>query len=320
MKYFIEIMLFLSINFTIINLFNIKRQRRYYQEIKEKINSRNTKYINKLVYQKENKTLFKYNEKNLFDKLYILLIKTGIMENKYLWWIIPQTIIIFCFIIFVISYLIFYPILKLKSLAITLCIPIAFIPIFLLIIYSEINEEKIEKNLISYIIQLKNQVKINNDIIFAFKNTSKYAMKPLNTYINIFLFEISNGVNITVAFENLKNKVNIERFKQLITNLESCYMNGGDFYNLLDKTQNIFLKVQEERNNRNNQTMSSRIVLIILIAMSIFVYFNFINSNQENYNIMINDFIGSIILHWNFVSIWIMMFLITLIKKIDKEG
>ncbi len=318
MKYFIEIILFLSINFLIINLFNIKRQRKYYQEIKEKINSKNTEYINKLVYQKENKTLFKYNDKNIFDKLYILLIKTGIMENKYLWWIIPQTIIIACFLIFLISYLIFLPILKLKSLAITFCIPIAFIPIFLLIIYSEINEEKIEKNLISYIIQLKNQVKINNDIIFAFRNTAKYVMKPLNTYINIFLFEVSNGVNITVAFENLKNKVNIERFKQLITNLESCYMNGGDFYNLLDKTQNIFLKVQEERNNRNNQTMSSRIVLIMLIAMSIFVYFNFINSNQENYNIMINDLVGIIILHWNFISIWIMMFLITLVKKIDK--
>ena len=318
MNSFLKIIFFLSINFTVINLFNIKKQRKYYQEIKEKINSKNTQYINKLVYQKNNKTLFKYNDKNLFDKLYILLIKTGIMENKYLWWIIPQTIIIFCFIIFLISYLIFIPILKLKSLTITFCIPIAFIPIFLLIIYSEINEEKLEKNLISYIIQLKNQVKINNDIIVAFRNTSKNAMKPLNTYINIFLFEVSNGVNVTVAFENLKNKVNIERFKQLITNLESCYMNGGDFYNLLDKTQNIFLKIQEERNNRNNQTMSSRIVLIMLIGMSIFVYFNFINSNQENYNIMINDFFGSLILHWNFISIWIMMFLITLIKKIDK--
>ena len=53
MEKFLKIVLFVSINFTIINLFNINKKKKYYQEIKEKINSKNTEYINKLVYQKK---------------------------------------------------------------------------------------------------------------------------------------------------------------------------------------------------------------------------------------------------------------------------
>ena len=103
------------------------------------------------------------------------------------------------------------------------------------------------------------------------------------------MFEVQQGVNLYTAFDNLKSKVNNDKFKQLITNLENCYFNGGNLYTLLEKTQNVFMKLQNERNKRNEDTMSARIVLIILIAISIFIYFKFINFNSDNFNIMIND-------------------------------
>ena len=77
------------------------------------------------------------------------------------------------------------------------------------------------------------------------------------------------------------------------------------------------MKLQNERNKRNEDTMSARIVLIILIAISIFIYFKFINFNPDNFNIMINDLFGQIILYFNFLSIWAMLFLIINVKKFD---
>ncbi|MBE5821720.1 MAG: type II secretion system F family protein [Clostridiales bacterium] len=311
----IKILLFITISIFIYFCLNILYEKNVHKKIKQKLLNENEKYIQKMVYRKNKKYI---NEKyNLRDKIYLLLIKTGITENKLLWWFIPETIILLCIILFFISYILLISILKLKIATLILSGCISFIPIFALLILADVYEEKLEKNLITYIIQLKNQVRTYNDIILAFKNTAKYAGKPLETYIKIFIFEVNNGVNIAQAFDNLKNKINIDRFKQLITNLESCYINGGSFYDLLDKTQNIYMKVYREKVNRNEQTMSARIVLIILIGMSLFVYFNFINSNTENYNIMVNDFIGRIIIYWNFISIWIMVFLIIYVKKVD---
>ena len=311
----IKLLLFISINICIYYFLKISYDKKVHTKIKNKIIDENEKYVQKMIYRKNKKYI---NEKyTILDKIYLLLIKTGITENAFLWWIIPETIILLCILLFVISYLILIKIIKLKIATILLSITISFIPIFLLIVLSDIYEEKLEKNLISYIIQLKNQVKTYNDIILAFKNTAKYSGKPLETYINIFVFEVNNGINISTAFENLRNKVNIDRFKQLIANLESCYINGGSFYDLLSKTENIFLKIQKERIERNEQTMSARIVLVILIFMSLFVYFNFINSNIENYTIMVNDIIGRIIIYWSFMSIWLMVFLIIYVKKID---
>lgn len=250
-------------------------------------------------------------------KLYLLIIKSGIIENKYLSWITPNFIIFISIIILINSFIILIPILKLKVLTLIFCIPISLLPVFILNILKDINEEKIERNLINYIIQLKNQAKINNDIILCFKNTVNYTQKPLSLYIEQFLIEIQQGINVSIAFKNLKNKVDFERYKQLINNLENCYFNGGNLYNLLDKTQNVFIKIQNERNKRNEETMSSRIVLIILMIISIFIYFKFINSNPDNFNIMINDVLGQVILYSNFISIWIMMFLIIYVKRFD---
>lgn len=312
----IKIILLIMLNIFSYLVIKILYEKKWHNKIKERLLVENEKYIQKMVYRKNKKYI---NEKyNIFDKIYGLLIKTGLTENNMLWWLIPETIILFCFILLLLSYCILINILKLKIATLIFSLSISFIPIFALLVFADVYEEKLEKNLITYIIQLKNQVRTYNDIILAFKNTARYAGKPLEIYIKIFVFEVNNGINISQAFENLRNKVNVDRFKQLIINLESCYINGGSFYDLLEKTQKIFLKVYKERVNRNEQTMSARIVLIILIFMSLFVYFSFINSNSVNYNIMVNDIIGRIIIYWNFISIWIMVFLIIYVKKVDE--
>lgn len=310
MTVIIYIILILAIWTTMYGFITKIKRQKISAQIKEKIITQKNNYQRRILKLNNNKI-------KIMDSLYLLLIKTGIIENKYLWWITPMTIIFICCILFFVSFLIFLPILKLKILTVIFCIPIATIPIFILLVLSDIFEQRIEKNLINYIIQLKNQAKINNDIIICFKNTKKYIQKPLSTYIQIFLFEIQQGVNISVAFDNLKEKVDFNRFKQLISNLENCYYNGGNLYDLLEKTQTVFLKLQNERNKRNEETMSARVVLGILMAISIFVYFRFINFNQENFDIMINSFWGQLILVFNFFSIWGMMFLIIYVKRFD---
>ncbi len=294
--------------------FSIKTimKKEFYKNVKNRIIGKNTKYSNISV----NKFLKK--RFSIINSIYILLLKTGIRDTKVLWWITPKTVILLCIVLFILSSMLFLPILKLPILTFLFCIPIACIPIFLLMFLCDLYEENIEKNLISYIIQLKNQAKISNDIIYCFKNTVDYLKSPLSMYIKVFLFQIEQGVNISTAFDELKQKVDLDRFRQLINNMESCYINGGNLYNLLEKTQSVFLKLQNERNKRNEDTLSARIVLIILIIISIFIYFRFINFNQVNFNIMINSLLGQAILVFNFISIWLMLFLVIYVRKFDQ--
>lgn len=310
----LQILLYISVFAITYCIIKSVKQKQLYMYIKKKIIFENNKHTEEL----KNTIISQNGKKRFFNKLQLLLIKTGIKDNTKLWWITPTTVIIFCVVLFIVSYLLFISVLKLPILTFLFCFPIACIPIIILLVLSDIYEKNIEENLISFIIQLKNQAQINNDVVTCLKNTVDFVKKPLKTYIRTFLFELEQGINISIAFNELKEKVNLDRFKQLINNIESCYINGGNLYGLLEKTQIVFLKLQNERNKRNEETLSARIVLIILICISIFIYFRFINFNQANFDIMVNNFVGQVILVLNFISIWIMMFLIVYVKKFDK--
>ena len=76
-------------------------------------------------------------------------------------------------------------------------------------------------------------------------------------------------------------------------------------------------EIQEEKKKRIEETKSARIVLFILILLDIIVYVSFIKSNVENYMIMTRSAIGNLILYWNFISMWLLVWISIRVKKLD---
>ena len=121
--------------------------------------------------------------------------------------------------------------------------------------------------------QLKNYTKINNDIVYAFKNLK--TMDPLQGHIDSFLAEINSGIKFEKAIENIKDKISFVKLQELFSNIEYCYIYGGDFAELMNKTYNVISKVQKEKKKRMEETKSARIVLRYSYSVR-FIYLFFV--------------------------------------------
>lgn len=277
------------------------------------IKAKNEKYYEELIkYYEKNKKIKLKNKFNIIRNINIELDKAGIRRNIL---INPITIILFSIITFVLSYIFSFQFFKTISLSIIVSLPslLAFKTVINYI--AEYKIQRIEKAFPDFLLQLKNYTKISNDIIFAFGQIE--TIEPLQTYVNTFLVEVNSGIKFEKAIENFREKIKIETIKSFLTNVENCYLYGGNFTELIGKSYQLIVEIQNEKNNRIEETKSARLVLFILIFLDFFIYVTNIKNNHENYLIMQKSVIGNMILYWNFLSIWLLLFLANRVKKLD---
>lgn len=272
------------------------------------------KYHTELIkYYDKNKKV-KINRKlNIIHKINILIDRSGIRRGLI---VNPITVVLLCFICVIVFYFIALKIFRQTLLSCIISAPTFLLPIIILKIISEYNDEKIEKIIPNFLLQLKNYTQISNDIVYAFKEVE--TIQPLQTYLNSFLIEVNSGVNFENAIDNLNEKIRIKELENLFNNIKKCYISGGSFVNLINKSYYMISVIQKEKMQRKEETKGARMVLFILIALDLVVYFTYINSNKENYIIMQKSFFGNMILYWNFISMWLLIFLAQKVKEIDE--
>lgn len=263
------------------------------------------------------KRLKTIKNKGLFEKLDLLIEKSGLTKSSYFWFINAFSTLIACFIIMIFSFIYFYNFFGIISAAFLISIPAALSPIIIIYFLVSKNEIEIEKVLSNFLIQLKNNTHINNDIVAAFKMTETTAPKPLNSYIHSMLAKINSGIRVEDALDEFANKINIKKVKFLIKNIKYCYIYGGSFTELLDKTQKLIFDIEQEKNKRVQETRSARYILIILIAIDLYMYISFINNKPEYLQILTKTFVGQVLLNINFLSIWVVLWLSYWVKKLD---
>ena len=282
-------------------------------KVNKYVKEKNEKYYDELIkYYEKNKKIKLKNNFNIIRNINIKLdkagFKVGILVN-------PIMVIIISIITFLITYSISFQFFEIISLSIIVAIPSLFIPMSIINYIAEYRIKKIEKVFPNFLLQLKNYTKISNDIIFAFEQVE--TIEPLQKQIDTFLIEVNSGIKFEKAVENMKEKIKILFFKNFLTNVEHCYLYGGNFTELISKSYQTIVEIQTEKNNRIEETKSARLVLFILIFLDFFIYITNIKSNRENYLIMQESIIGNLILYWNFISIWLLLFLANRVKKLD---
>ena len=307
------IVLFFLISITSYLLVDLLLSKNINKKITNFLTYKNEKYYTEFIKQHEKNKKVKITAKlNIMHKINLLIEKSGLKRGL----LINQiTIILSSCVSFIICYLLIFNIFKIVLLSIIISVPAILIPTLFLSLLAESRSKKIEKVMLNFLLQLKNYTQISNDIVYAFKQVK--TIEPLQSYIKKCLVELNSGIKFEKAIENLKEKITFEKFNNFFTNMQYCYINGGNFTELIKKNYRIISDIQNEKNMREQETMGARIVLIILIILDLFVYFSFIKNNYENYNIMIKSLIGNIILYWNFISIWLMFILIYKVKKLD---
>lgn len=310
---FWNIVLFVLIASSIYLIILKVKEEKLLLKINKYAKEKNEKYYEDFIKKYEKSKKIKIVEKlNLIYKLNLLIDKTGLKRGLL---INPIAIILYGFICFVIAYKLSFDFFKIISLSLIISVPCVCIPIFLLNYITMYKEEKLEKVFLNFLLQIKNYTKINNDITIAFKEVE--TIEPLQSYINKFNVEINSGVKFETAIEHIKEKINIKKIKEFFSNVQYCYLYGGNFSELIDKNYKKISELQKEKVKRAEETKGARMVLIILGALNLFVYITYIKSNYDNYLIMQRSAFGMAILYWNFISMWLLVWMSTKVKKLD---
>lgn len=227
-------------------------------------------------------------------------------------------LILICGIVFsLITFIICIKIFPLLSISLIVSIPMIFVPVWIINFIAKIEQNKLETELNDFFIQLKSSLSINSDIIDALRRIQNCLLEPFSGYTRQLLNEINAGKLPDKALEGFAQKINIKKFSMYINNVRYCHIYGGDIAHLTEKTQKVIADAIKQKRKREKETNSICIVLYMLIAIDLYMYFSFIAKTPEYLNIMIKSFVGQIILNLNFLSLWGVIWLSTLVKKME---
>lgn len=225
-------------------------------------------------------------------------------------------IIILSILFFIIAFIIAFSYFDVFSTSFILSLISSFIPYFILKYKIYSYKQKIINIFPNYAMSLKNYTDVNNDIVEAFKRAD--TQEPLKSYINKFNISIQKGIRIFDAFETLKADIGIKRINEFITLLQFCQINGGNFTVLLDKFCKIQMKINIQKEKEKQEIFSSKLVLVILIIINIYVLFGFILQSSEYFDILTNTFIGKLILNLNVLSYILIIYIYTKLNKMEE--
>lgn len=237
------------------------------------------------------------------------MIKTKFFLNIYI-------IIILSIIIFFITFYISYNYLDLMFTSILLSTFSFFLPSYIIRNLYYKYKEEIISNFPIYCISLKNYTSSSNDIVFAIKKAE--ARYPLDVYMQKFNISVENGISVYDSFENLKKSINIKTINGFITLLQYANLNGGDFNQILDKYSKILLKINLKREKEKDEIFSSKIILIILFLIDLYILNSFVFSNYEYKKIITSNLIGQLIININIISQIIIIFMISRRNKMEE--
>lgn len=262
----------------------------------------------------KNDIIYKINNISSISKIIYIINKTDLsykIKGKNI--VSIGTYLFISIIISIAIFILTYRYFSLFSIAFIVSVFSFFIPYYIIKYLLYCKKVKIERMFPNYIISLKNYTDVNNDIIEAFKRAN--VSEPLATYINKFNISIQKGIKIYDAFETLKSNLNMNKITQLISLLQFCYIYGGNYKELLNNFSKIQMKTILQKEKEKQKIFSAKLVLIILILLNIYILFGFVLTNNEYHNILINTFIGNVILNINILSY---IFIIYMFIKLNK--
>lgn len=269
----------------------------------------NSKYIK--VQLKSNIETTKYANL-LDDKLKYLNIYNGDKKNKK---ITSITILGISFAVSILTYFLSSISIKIVSTSMILSLVSFFVPYIIINVIVNNKVQKIKSILPSYIVNLKNNLEVTNNIIKAMKITK--VEEPLEYSINNFNYKVEKGINVYQCFDELKENINIEAFSSLIDTFKVCYSNGGNFISVLNKYIDIISKENMEKAKLKENSSATILTLIIMVCINVGLLFSVVLSNPEYTKIILGTFGGHIIINFEIVSYLVVIYFVYKVYKME---
>lgn len=187
-------------------------------------------------------------------------------------------------------------------------------------IFSKIKEVKRKKEIVNqlqiYSLNLKNNIKNDNNIVLAIRRTKVEG--ELKEHIAQFIKNIDNGISIYEAFNKLDKALSVPEFSELMQAIVLCYKTGGEFSNILEvyskQLSDKLLKQEKEK----EKAFSTVITLGIMIALNIFMLIIYIPQNSEMIIAFSGNLLGRFLIDVNAITTLCSMFFLYKIYKMEE--
>lgn len=153
------------------------------------------------------------------------------------------------------------------SILLTLCcsLVLLFLSYLLLYIMSGMNYKKTETNLLEFANLLENYSKTNDDIITILYKIYPYLLNPLHDAVEACVYEARSTGNVSNALMNLENKIEHDKFKEIIRNIEICSRYEANYDEIIKDSRKMLRDYIAAREERKALLKNSRIEMTIII-------------------------------------------------------
>ncbi len=184
-------------------------------------------------------------------------------------------------------------------------------------ILSGIAYEKVDETILPFVNILENYSGTNDDIVSILGKTYPYLENPLREHIEEFYDEVNSSGDVTRAFRNLEVKIENERFKEIIRNLEICSRHEANYQEIIKDTRVTLMDYLEAKQKRKAIIKQGRIEILMSIGLCSVMISMFTGFVPNLFNILINSPVGNAILLYCIIVLGICLWNII---SFDKKG
>lgn len=232
-------------------------------------------------------------KKTLLYRLDLMLEYSSV--RKYLRFINAEVFIVFlCFIGAVVYFLTAF---ISKSIFIGLFAMLAVCILFLIILYalSGVYYNKLEKNIMTFLNLIENFSKSEDDIVQIFRKTMMYIAEPFASLLREFCADAENLGDTNQAFENMIVKIEHDKCRELLRNLEVCSRFETNYEDIVNDCRSSMIDYLSIKAERKAIISNGRIEVIILLAGAAIIIALFAKITTGIWILMTESFIGNII-------------------------
>lgn len=187
---------------------------------------------------------------------------------------------------------------------------------------SIISNQKVERETIKFINLVENFSDTNDDIVSIMGKVAAYLEEPLKSYVDDFYNEAMSTGDITRSFRHMEYKIQNERLKDIIRNLEICSRHQANYSEIIKANRSGLKVVLKSRQKIKAIVENARTEMAICLFLcgGILAILNLFLSDMLGKNIILSltdTFVGSLILFYCIANItWIIWKLIVMDKEV----
>lgn len=180
---------------------------------------------------------------------------------------------------------------------------------FVVYIMAGVNYKKTEDNIVTFTNLLENYSKTNDDLIAIFGKIFPYLDEPLKTAVEDCYYEAVQSGNRILALNNLTEKIEHEKFKEIIRNLEVCSRHEANYAEIITDSRHMLREYIANKEERKSAIQTGRIEVAVIL-ISCLVIINLLNSFLQGsiLAMLTSDLIGKAILVYCIVIIFISIY------------